>query len=266
LGPNGAGKTTTVECIEGLRKPDSGRIRVLGLDPTRQVGELRQRIGCQLQESALPDRIKVWEALDVFGSFSPRHGDRQAALEAWGLQEKRNTAFGSLSGGQQQRLFIALALLNQPEVVFLDELTQGLDPAARRVAWDLVRAVRDRGATVVLVTHFMDEAQHLCDRIAVVDHGRVIATDSPQGLINRYGGGVRVVFSVEPERDVGWLNETPHVTSVTRSGPRVEVAGDRLVMVHVAAGLLNHGLEPDDLRLDQPTLEDVFLNVTGGVR
>jgi len=266
VGPNGAGKTTTVECIEGLRKPDGGQLRVLGLDPTHQVGELRQRIGCQLQEAALPDRIKVWEALDVFGSFSPKHGDWQAALEAWGLREMRNAAFGSLFGGQQQRLFIALALLNQPEVVFLDELTQGLDPAARHVAWDLVRAVRDRGATVVLVTHFMDEAQQLCDRIAVVDHGRVIATDTPQGLVERYGGGVRVVFTLASDRDIAWLQQTPHVMSLTRSGPRVEVAGDGPVLVHVASALLEHGIEPDDLRLEQPTLEDVFLNITAGGR
>lgn len=159
LGPNGAGKTTTVECIEGLRKPDRGRLRVLGLDPTREVHALRQRIGCQLQEAALPDRIKVWEALDLFASFAPRHSDWHTALESWGLRDKERVAFGTLSGGQQQRLFVALALINQPEVVFLDELMQGLDPAARRVAWELIREVRDRGATVVLVTHFMDEIE-----------------------------------------------------------------------------------------------------------
>jgi len=263
LGPNGAGKTTTVECAEGLRRPDAGRIRVLGLDPTRQVHELRQRIGCQLQEAALPDRIKVWEALDLFASFAPKHIDWHLALEQWGLKEKQRAAFGSLSGGQQQRLFVALALINQPEVVFLDELTQGLDPAARHVAWGLVRAVRDRGATVVLVTHFMDEAQQLCDRIAVVDRGRVVAIDSPQGLIERYGGGVRVVFSSEPDRDVSWLRQTPHVKGVARQGPRIEVTGDGPVLAHVGAALIAHGIEPTDLRLEQPTLEDVFLNISG---
>lgn len=263
LGPNGAGKTTAIECIEGLRKPDGGRLRVLGLDPTKQVRELRQRIGCQLQEAALPDRIKVWEALDVFASFAPKQSDWRPALERWGLKERQRAAFGSLSGGQQQRLFVALALVNQPEVVFLDELTQGLDPAARRVAWDLVRAVRDHGATVVLVTHFMDEAQQLCDRIAVVYRGCVIAVDTPQGLIHQYGGGVRVVFSSTPDRDVSWLNQTPHVATVIQRGPRVEVIGDGPVLAHVGAALIRHGLEPSDLRLEQPTLEDVFLNITG---
>jgi len=262
LGPNGAGKTTTVECAEGLRQPDGGRIRVLGLDPTRQARELRQRIGCQLQEAALPDRIKVWEALDLFAAFAPKRIDWHTALDQWGLKDKQRAAFGSLSGGQQQRLFVALALVNQPEVVFLDELTQGLDPAARRVAWDLVRAVRDRGATVVLVTHFMDEAQQLCDRVAVVYQGRVAAVDTPQGLIQRYGGGVRVVFSSAPDRDLGWLKQTPHVTAVARQGPRVEVAGDGPVLAHVGAALIAHGMEPTDLRLEQPTLEDVFLNIT----
>lgn len=263
LGPNGAGKTTLVECVEGLRRPDHGRIQVLGLDPLSQTRELRQRIGCQLQEAALPDRIKVWEALDLFTSLATKRVDWQTALDQWGLKDKQGAAFASLSGGQKQRLFVALALVNQPEVVFLDELTQGLDPAARRVAWDLVREVRDRGATVVLVTHFMDEAQQLCDRIAVVYRGRVVAVDAPQGLINRYGGGVRVAFSSPLDVDVTWLDQTPHVTSVVRQGPRVEVSGNGPVLAHVGAALVAHGMEPEDLRLEQPTLEDVFLNITG---
>lgn len=263
LGPNGAGKTTIVECVEGLRRPDHGRIQVLGLDPLSQTRELRQRIGCQLQEAALPDRIKVWEALDLFTSLATKRVDWQTALDQWGLTDKKGAAFASLSGGQKQRLFVALALVNQPEVVFLDELTQGLDPAARRVAWGLVREVRDRGATVVLVTHFMDEAQRLCDRIAVVYRGRVVAVDTPQGLINRYGGGVRVAFSSPPDRDVTWLDQTPHVISVVRQGPRVEVSGNGPVLAHVGAALVAHGMEPEDLRLEQPTLEDVFLNITG---
>ncbi|MGD1034064.1 MAG: ABC transporter ATP-binding protein [Candidatus Dormibacteria bacterium] len=262
LGPNGAGKTTTVECVEGLRRPDQGRIRVLGLDPERDTRELRRRIGCQLQQAALPDRIRVWEALDLFASLAPGRVDWSAALDQWGLQGRRGAAFSSLSGGEQQRLFVALALINRPEVVFLDELTQGLDPAARRVAWDLVRAVRDRGATVVLVTHFMEEAQQLCDRIAVVHRGRVAAVDSPQGLINRHGGGVRVVFSAAPGADLSWLSGTPHVHAVTRHGPRLEVTGDGPVLAHVGAALIAHGLEPDDLRTEQPSLEDVFLHLT----
>jgi ABC-2 type transport system ATP-binding protein len=262
LGPNGAGKTTTVECVEGLRRPDRGTIRVLGLDPARQTGELRPRIGCQLQEAALPARIRVWEALDLFASLAPRRIDWRPVLEQWGLQGRRGASFSRLSGGEQQRLFIALALINQPEVVFLDELTQGLDPAARRVAWDLVRSVRDRGATVVLVTHFMEEAQQLCDRVAVVHQGRVAALGAPQELINRHGGGVRVVFSAPVDADLGWLERVAHVRRVARHGPRVEVAGDGPVLVHVGAALVAHALEPADLRLEQPTLEDVFLHLT----
>jgi ABC-2 type transport system ATP-binding protein len=262
LGPNGAGKTTTVECMEGLRHPDGGRIRVLGLDPSREPGELRRRIGCQLQEAALPDRIRVWEALDLFAAIAPQAAPWRAVLERWGLEGKGSAAFSSLSGGEQQRLFIALALINQPQVVFLDELTQGLDPAARRVAWDLVRSVRERGATVILVTHFMEEAQQLCDRVAVVHRGRVVAVDSPQGLITRFGGGIRVVFSAPAEQDIGWLSRVPHATGVVRHGPRLEVTGGGPLLAHVGAALIAHGMEPTDLRLEQPTLEDVFLRIT----
>src|SRR3990172_8079277 len=178
IGRNGAGKTTTVECVQGLRRPDDGRIRVLGLDPQSEGQALRRQIGSQLQESALPDRIKVWEALDLFASFVPGASDWRALMEQWGLADKRNAAFASLSGGQRQRLFVALALVNDPEVVFLDEMTAGLDPAARRVAWGLIRAVRDRGKTVVLVTHYMDEAEQLCDRVAIIDRGRIAALDT----------------------------------------------------------------------------------------
>src|SRR4030043_1425854 len=224
LGPNGAGKTTTVECLQGLRRPDSGNIRVLGLDPCREATALRRRIGSQLQESALPDRIKVWEALDLFASVTPDALDWRTLLEQWGLSEKRRASFGSLSGGQRQRLFIALALVNNPSVVFLDEMTTGLDPAARRVAWELIRAIREHGATVILVTHFMDEAEHLCDRLAIVDRGKIIASDSPQGLITRYAGEVRVIFTSE-KTDLPWLEKIPGVKKVTVKGQRVEVAG-----------------------------------------
>ncbi len=175
LGPNGSGKTTTVECVQGLRHADGGRLRVLGLDPRSQRHELRRRIGSQLQESALPERIKVWEALRLFASLTPGAVDWAELIERWGLQAKRDATFASLSGGQRQRLFVALALVNRPEVVFLDEMTTGLDPAARRETWGLIEAIRDQGATVVLVTHFMDEAERLCDRLAVVKDGRVLA-------------------------------------------------------------------------------------------
>ena len=262
LGPNGAGKTTTVECLQGLRQPDAGRIRVLGFDPQSEAQALRRRIGSQLQDAALPDRIKVWEALDLFASFAPNATDWRVLMEQWGLTGKRNATFSSLSGGQRQRLFVALALVNNPDVVFLDEMTTGLDPAARRVAWNLVRAIRDRGTTVVLVTHFMDEAEQLCHRLAVMDQGRVVALDTPQGLITTYASQIRVIFSTE-RTDLSWLEEIPQVSRVTRRGPRVEVEGSGPVLAVVAAALVNHGITPSDLRAEQPTLEDVFLTITG---
>jgi ABC-2 type transport system ATP-binding protein len=262
LGPNGAGKTTTVECLQGLRHPDSGNVRVLGLDPRLEAQTLRRRIGSQLQESALPDRIKVWEALDLFASVTSNALDWPVLLEQWGLAEKRKASFSSLSGGQRQRLFIALALVNNPELVFLDEMTTGLDPAARRVAWDLIRAIRDRGTTVVLVTHFMDEAENLCDRVAIVDRGKIVASDTPQGLITRHASEVRVIFTSE-KTDLPWLEKISGVIRVARKGPRVEVEGSGPVLALVAAALVEHGIVPSDLRVEQPTLEDVFLKLTG---
>ena len=262
IGPNDAGKTTTVECLQGLRHSDAGRIRVLGFDPQSEAQALRRRIGSQLQDAALPDRIKVWEALDLFASFAPNATDWRVLMEQWGLTGKRKATFSSLSGGQRQRLFVALALVNNPDVVFLDEMTTGLDPAARRVAWNLVRAIRDRGTTVVLVTHFMDEAEQLCHRLAVMDQGRVVALDTPQGLITTYAGQIRVIFSTE-RTDLSWLEEIPQVSRVTRRGPRVEVEGSGPVLAVVAAALVNHGITPSDLRAEQPTLEDVFLTITG---
>ncbi|MEV4376249.1 ABC transporter ATP-binding protein [Streptosporangium sp. NPDC049644] len=185
LGPNGAGKTTVVECASGLRKPDGGTLRVLGMDPRTRRRELLQRIGAQLQEAALPDAIKVGEALRMYASFYDKPADWRALMQEWGLAEKKRARFAGLSGGWKQRLFIALALVGNPEVVFLDELTTGLDPAARRLTWGLIRDMRDRGVTVVLVTHFMDEAEALCDRIAVIDQGRVVHEGSPGELIDR---------------------------------------------------------------------------------
>jgi ABC-2 type transport system ATP-binding protein len=262
LGPNGAGKTTTVECLQALRHPDSGNIRVLGLDPRTEAQALRRRIGSQLQESALPDRIKVWEALDLFASVTQEALDWRVLIEQWGLAEKSKAGFSSLSGGQRQRLFIALALVNNPRVVFLDEMTVGLDPAARRVAWDLIRAIRDRGTTVMLVTHFMDEAENLCDRVAIVDRGKIVASDTPRGLIARHTSEVYVIFSTEIA-DLAWLDKVPGVTGVTRKGPRVEVEGSGPVLALAAAALVAHGIVPADLCVEQPTLEDVFLKLTG---
>jgi ABC-2 type transport system ATP-binding protein len=263
LGPNGAGKTTTVECVQGLRPFDDGHVSVLGLDPRAHPQELRRQIGSQLQESALPDRIKVWEALDLFGSLSPEGPSRDDLLVDWGLSEKRNARFGNLSGGQQQRLFVALALVNAPRIVFLDEMTTGLDPASRRVAWELIRRIREQGATVILVTHFMDEAETLCDRLVVIDGGTVIAEGSPQGLIDRYGEGVRVRFSADGV-DLGWLTQVSGVKMVLEDRGRYEVRGDGPLLAHVAAALVGKGIAPLDLRAERATLEDVFLSLTKG--
>jgi len=226
VGPNGAGKTTTVEMMEGLRRPDTGQVRVLGLEPRRQGAKLRQRIGVQLQQAALPDRLKVWEALDLYASFYRHPADWRRLLEEWGLDAKRNAAFADLSGGQRQRLFIALSLVGRPEVVFLDELTTGLDPQARRATWELVRQVRAKGATVVLVTHFMEEAELLCDRVAIVDRGRVIALDTPSALVRGLGAGQRLRFRPLGPFDPDSLRSLPGVEQVERDGDQVVVAGD----------------------------------------
>ncbi len=261
LGPNGAGKTSTVECIQGLREPSGGEIRVLGVDAIRDRTQLRRRIGSQLQESALPDRIKVWEALDLFASVDTAGPDWKVLMDQWGLTDKRSTSFGNLSGGQRQRLFVALALVNEPEVVFLDELTQGLDPAARQVAWGLIREIRESGATVVLVTHYMDEAEALCDRLSIVDHGRIVATGSPQQLIVDAATDLQVHFTTDAP-DVTWLQDIDVVTSVQRDGNRVVVRGTGPVLALVASALVGRGIIPDDLRQRQPTLEEVYFSLT----
>jgi ABC-2 type transport system ATP-binding protein len=261
LGPNGAGKTTTVESLQGLRSIEGGEVSVLGFDPRTNAAEIRRRIGSQLQESALPDRMKVWEALDLFGSLRAGGRDWRELLGDWGLGHKSEARFGSLSGGQQQRLFVALALANDPQLVFLDEMTTGLDPASRRVAWELIRRIREQGTTVVLVTHFMDEAETLCDRLVVIDAGTVVAQGSPQGLIARYGGGARVCFS-HGDGNLTWLRNVPHVTDVQRNRDRVEVRGDGPVLAYVAAALVERGIAPVDLRQERATLEDVFLALT----
>ena len=262
LGPNGAGKTTTVECLQGLRDPDGGTMRVLGLDPTSRSGELRQRIGSQLQDSALPGRLRVAEAVDLFAAFARNPIDRDELLTRWRLDELRDQPFDTLSGGQRQRLFIALAFVNDPELVFLDELTQGLDPQARRATWELIREIREHGTTVVLVTHFMDEAEHLCDRVAVVDDGHVVAIDSPQGLIDGAGLTSVVRFSTDVP-DLAWLERLEVVTSLARRGDTVEVHGTGPVLALVASELVAHGIVPTDLRVERPTVEDAFLHLTG---
>jgi ABC-2 type transport system ATP-binding protein len=263
LGPNGAGKTTTVEMVMGLRQPNGGSVNVLGLDPQRQGRALREIIGVQLQQAALPDRLKVWEALDLFASFYVKSVDWEKLLQDWGLTEKRNTAFGKLSGGQKQRVFIALALVNDPEVVFLDELTTGLDPQARRHTWDLVRAVRDRGKTVVLVTHFMDEAENLCDRLAIVDKGHIVALDTPQELIRKLQGESQVHFTDPNNLALESLETVSGVSRVVRNGKDITVYGSGPLLAVVAARLAEQGYSPADLRTERVTLEDVFLSLTG---
>src|SRR5450755_764774 len=201
IGPNGAGKTTTMECIEGLRRPDRGTISVLGLDPVRDVYRLQDRIGVQLQQAQLQKRIKVWEAVDLWASlYQKKAVDGERLLEQLGLTEKRDAWFMNLSGGQKQRLFIALALINDPEVVFLDELTTGLDPQSRRAIWDLVRGIRERGKTVFLTTHLMEEAERLCDRVAIIEHGRIIDIDTPKRLVDRHCPERTVVLVTDDER------------------------------------------------------------------
>ena len=237
LGANGAGKTTSVECAQGLRRPDRGSIRVLGLDPVADKARLRGRVGSQLQQANLPDRLKVREAIRLFAA--DRAQARQAMAD-WELEAIAGTPFAGLSGGQRQRLFLALALLNDPEVVFLDELTQGLDPSARSEVWALIERVRDRGTTVVLVTHFMNEAEALCDRVAVMRAGRLVDLDTPAGLIDRHGGGVRMRFDGLPD-DLEWVGQVPDVDSVRFDRNEVEARGRSSMIVRIGAELVARG-------------------------
>lgn len=262
LGANGSGKTTTIECLQGLRKPDGGELRVLGLDPQTQRDQLRHRIGSQLQESALPDRLRVWEALDLFGALSPKSRNWAELVREWGLEGKERSAFGNLSGGQRQRLFVALALVNEPEIVFLDEMTTGLDPAGRHAAWDLVRDVRRRGTTVVLVTHFMDEAEDLCDRLAVFRRGEVAAIDSPAGLVQRYVNSSTVRFSYDgPE--IAALQACPGLADLQKEGTQYTATGEGPLLAHMASLLAANGVYPVDLRVERATLEDAYLQMAG---
>jgi ABC-2 type transport system ATP-binding protein len=263
VGPNGAGKSTTVESVMGLRQPDQGTIRVLGMDPQKNEHDLRQRIGIQLQQAALPERLKVWEALNLYSAFYNKTVPWEKLLNDWGLAEKRSTNFKNLSGGQKQRLFIALALLNDPELVFLDELTTGLDPQARRATWDAVRAIRDQGKTVVLVTHFMDEAEELADRIAIIDQGNIVALDTPQALIQNLHAETRVRFTTYNGYDPQLLRRVNGVTDVEQRGKQVIVQGNGALLAHVATALAEHNVTPTDLRVEQANLEDVFLALTG---
>jgi ABC-2 type transport system ATP-binding protein len=263
LGPNGAGKTTTVEIIEGLRTPDSGTVRVLGLDPRRDGAELRQRVGVQLQEGQLPELMKVWEALDLYSSFYEQPADWERLLDDLGLAGKRDTKFKHLSGGQKQRLSIALALVGNPEVAVLDELTTGLDPQARRDTWELIEHIRGRGVTVVLVTHFMDEAERLADRVAVIDAGRLVAIDSPAGLVSQVDGEQRIRFRPTAPLDESLLADLPEVHSVSRRGTQVLVSGNGDLLQAVTSVLARHRIVAQELRLEQANLDDAFVALTG---
>jgi len=264
IGPNGAGKTTTMECVEGLRAPDRGGISVLGLNPVRDVYALQNRIGVQLQEAQLQKRIKVREAVGLWASLYKHPVDGDRLLEQLGLSDKRDAWFMTLSGGQKQRLFIALALINDPELVFLDELTTGLDPQARRAIWDLVRGIRARGKTVFLTTHLMEEAERLCDRVAIIDRGRIIDIGTPQELIRRHAPEQTVMVATPDGSSDEQFRLIPGVESVNSHDGRFTIRGrgDDLV-TRVIACVADHRMKVTDFRTDRATLEDVFLNVTG---
>jgi ABC-2 type transport system ATP-binding protein len=265
IGPNGAGKTTTLECVEGIRKPDGGTISVLGLDPVRDVYRLQERVGVQLQQAHLQKRIKVWEAAHLWASlYKKPAADADRLLEQLGLAEKRNAWFMTLSGGQQQRLFIALALVNDPELVFLDELTTGLDPQARRAIWELVRGIRARGKTVFMTTHLMEEAERLCDRVAIIEHGRIIDADSPARLVARHCPERAVVLVTDDPAAEERFRALPRVDTVQRAESRFTIRGHgKEFVTEVIQCLAEHQVRVSDFRTETPTLEDVFLKLTG---
>ncbi|MCP4967265.1 MAG: ABC transporter ATP-binding protein [bacterium] len=263
VGPNGAGKTTTVESIEGLRRPDAGSLRVLGLDPQRDRHEITQRVGAQLQESRLQDKLRVGEAMALYASFYDSPADWRDLLDRLGLQEKIDTKYSDLSGGQKQRLAVALALVGSPEIAILDELTTGLDPQARRSVWENIEQIRAAGVSVVLVTHFMEEAERLCDRIMVVDQGRIAAIDTPSGLVDRIGAEHRLRFRPsEPIEDAD-LTALPEVAMVEHSGPQLIVSGTGNVVHAVTALLAQRRVIAEELRIEQNNLEDAYLALTG---
>jgi ABC-2 type transport system ATP-binding protein len=264
IGPNGAGKTTTLECVEGLRRTDRGTITVLGLDPHRQARALQDRIGVQLQSAQLQKRIKVWEAIDLWASLYSTPVDTHRLLEQLGLTDKRDAWFMTLSGGQKQRLFIALALVNDPEVVFLDELTTGLDPQARRAIWELVRGIRARGKTVFLTTHLMEEAERLCDRVAIIEHGRIVDVDTPAGLVRRHCPERTILLATGDPAAADHLRRLPRVGAVTGETGRLSIAGEGEELVgDVIDCLGRNGVRVTEFRTIVPTLEDVFLKLTG---
>ncbi|MFC0105343.1 ABC transporter ATP-binding protein [Kibdelosporangium aridum] len=263
LGPNGAGKTTTVESIAGLRRPDRGEISVLGFDPLRDRQEVTRRVGIQLQDGQLPARLEVAEALRLYSAFYPHPADWRGLMDSLGLTKKAKTKYGKLSGGQKQRLSIALALIGNPRIAILDELTTGLDPQARRDTWALIEGVRARGVTIVLVTHFMEEAERLCDRIALIDSGRVVTVDTPAGLTEQAKIEQRIQFRPSRPIDDVVLTSLPEVSSVTRRGDLVIVNGDTNVLNAVTALLARNQIVAERLRVEQASLEDAYVQLTG---
>jgi len=264
VGPNGAGKTTTIECLEGLRRPDAGTVRVFGLDPWRQRRRLAADIGVQLQESALPDRLRVGEAVSLFAALYPNSLDPYQLLAQLGLIDQVHIPFAALSGGQKQRLFLALALVHDPRLLFLDELTTGLDPHARRTVWDLIRSVRARGKTILLSTHLMEEAEELCDRIAVFHQGRIVALDTPSRLIARVVGGLRIVLRIPDGTPLPPLGQLPGVRGVEiRDQTLLVRADDDRVVATVVQALVQHGIPLRELRVSSGRLEDAYLVLTG---
>lgn len=262
VGPNGAGKTTTVESIDGLRRPDGGRITVLGLDPRRDQDELHQRVGVQLQESELPEKLRVREALDLYSSFYRQPADWRHLAEVLGLADKFNAPYKKLSGGQKQRLSIALSLIGNPAIAVLDELTTGLDPTARRDTWSLIEDIRNQGVTILLVTHFMEEAERLCDRVAVISSGRVIAIDTPDGLASTTSSEQIIRFRPSKPIEDSLLAALPEVTAVSHHGDQVVVTGNGNVLAVVIAALARQEVIAEQLRVDQANLEDAFVALT----
>ncbi|MDQ1025992.1 ABC-2 type transport system ATP-binding protein [Streptomyces umbrinus] len=265
LGPNGAGKTTTVECVEGLRVPDAGRVRVTGLDPVTEHAATRRVLGAQLQESELQAKLTVREALELYAAFYTGPLDWRPLAERLGLTDKLTTRFAKLSGGQKQRLFIALALIGNPRIVVLDELTTGLDPRARRDTWELIEDIRANGVTVLLVTHFMEEAQRLCDRIAVIDKGRVAALDTPAGLIRRSAGATVISFTPSAQLDDRDLNALPGLASIEYKDGRVTLSGTDETVNAVVTLLARTHVTAHQLRVTDATLDDAFLDLTKNV-
>lgn len=265
LGPNGAGKTTTVECVEGLRTPDGGEIRVLGLDARRDFKPIKERIGIQLQTTGLYPKLTVREVIDLFASFYARHLPSERVIEMTGLQERQRAAVKELSGGQKQRLSVALALVNDPDLLFLDEPTTGLDPQARRNLWDVIEDLQKQGKTILMTTHYMEEAEQLCNRVAVMDHGKIIALDEPDALVRQNFQEQAIEFESPRHPSPSALQAVPGVTRVQIEDNQITTYSSDVPAT--MSGLLDlarqSALQFGDLTVRRATLEDVFLKLTG---